>query len=112
DIGKYSREFQDRLRGAAIQVDHSTAGAQEAKRLYRNHPAGYILAYVIAGHHSGLPDFGSPADESSLAARLKKAVPSFEAYKEEVDTSFADEPFGKLPLRPNPRSPAFSIQFF
>jgi len=112
DIGKYSNEFQDRLRGAVIRVDHSTAGAQEAKRLYHGHPVGFILAYVIAGHHSGLPDFGSPADDAALAARLKKAVPPFDAYREEIDISFADEPPGKLPLQANAQSPGFSIQFF
>ena len=49
--------FQLRLRGAPLQVDHSTAGAQEAVRLYG--PAvGRILAYIVAGHHVGLPDFG------------------------------------------------------
>lgn len=112
DIGKYSQEFQSRLRGAPIRVDHSTAGAQEALCLYRSHPIGRILAYVIAGHHTGLPDFGSPADESSLAARLRKPVPLYRAYQEEINTSFADVRPGKLPLRPNPQSPGFSVQFF
>ena len=28
DIGKYSAAFQQRIRGSAVSVDHSTAGAQ------------------------------------------------------------------------------------
>lgn len=28
DLGKYSDEFQQRIRGSKIKVDHSTAGAQ------------------------------------------------------------------------------------
>ena len=57
DIGKYSQKFQLRLQGGA-RVDHSTAGAQEA--LVRHH---LHTAFAVAGHHSGLPDGGSPADD-------------------------------------------------
>ncbi|MGB9804841.1 CRISPR-associated endonuclease Cas3'' [Desulfofundulus sp.] len=69
DIGKYSPEFQMRLEGRNIKVDHSTPGAVESEKRYG--PVGRILAYIIAGHHCGLPDWGSVADESSLEARLK-----------------------------------------
>src|SRR5690606_5877137 len=34
DIGKYSEEFQQLLQGRNIHVDHSTAGAKEATKLY------------------------------------------------------------------------------
>lgn len=113
DIGKYSCEFQKRLRGAPIRVDHSTAGAQEAVQLYGdNHPFGRLLAYVIAGHHSGLPDFGSPVDDISLVARLKKPVPAYGDYRREIDTSFAFEKLIKLPVRPIPKHAGFSVQFF
>lgn len=57
DVGKYSDAFQLRLKGGP-KVDHSTAGAQEALR--RGHPQA---SFAIAGHHSGLPDGGSPADD-------------------------------------------------
>src|SRR5690606_28742219 len=63
DIGKYSSAFQQDLRGAAdravhesdlTRTDHSTAGAQLAVREFG--PLGHLLAYPIAGHHSGLLD--------------------------------------------------------
>ena len=54
DIGKYSDAFQHRLDGG-VRVDHSTAGAKEACA----HGVGY-LALAIAGHHGGIPNFGSP----------------------------------------------------
>lgn len=69
DIGKYSTAFQNRLHGGP-RVDHSTAGAQEA--LKRRWPE---LAFAVAGHHSGLPDGGTPLDlpqQSTLMGRNKK----------------------------------------
>ncbi|NLH01218.1 MAG: CRISPR-associated endonuclease Cas3'', partial [Clostridiales bacterium] len=40
DIGKYSDKFQRRIRGSPERVDHSTAGAIEARQLY-NVPAAF-----------------------------------------------------------------------
>lgn len=61
DIGKYSTDFQERIRGRDIRVDHSTAGAYLlSKRLW-------MLSYCVAGHHSGL------LDGLSLIDRLTKA---------------------------------------
>ena len=109
DIGKYSEEFQKRLKGSPLTVDHSTAGAQEAVRLYGD-ALGRILAYVIAGHHAGLPDYGSPADDDSLCRRLHKDLPyRYDAYKREV-TSLPIK--ASLPIRPSSVNPGFSLQFF
>ena len=58
DIGKYSPEFQRRLEGASIRVDHSTAGAREARTLYPRQ-LSRILEYIITGHHGGLLNYGS-----------------------------------------------------
>lgn len=91
DIGKYSDPFQRRLRGEARRVDHSTAGAKEAVAHYGK-ALGMLLAYVIAGHHAGLPDYGSAVDEASLAARLGKEVPNYEAYREEISSLLEVDP--------------------
>jgi CRISPR-associated endonuclease/helicase Cas3 len=54
DLGKYSPDFQARLRDPTKRADHSTAGAVWASRL---HPTwGRLLAHVVAGHHAGLKD--------------------------------------------------------
>src|SRR4051794_18287433 len=68
DLGKFSDDFQTYLLKAASQpdphraeieadparrVDHSTAGAKYATGL---RPFGPLFAYLIAGHHAGLPD--------------------------------------------------------
>lgn len=67
DLGKYKADFQEYIRarsgyerdeadeGGPGKVDHTAAGAIHA--LVRMGPAGRILAYLIAGHHSGLPDW-------------------------------------------------------
>ena len=86
DIGKYSAAFQHRLQGGP-PVDHSTAGAQEAMRA-RNTPA----ALAIAGHHSGLPDFGSrvdTADSCTLLGRIQRQVPDPSGWKQEIHPAAA-----------------------
>jgi len=80
DLGKYSNAFQDYLRSvstpdphgadALLKTDHATAGAQFS--VERDSTLGHILAYVIAGHHSGLLDGRS--DGACQEARLKKAI--------------------------------------
>lgn len=62
DIGKYSDEFQLRLRGGK-KVDHATAGAVEcfgAKALYE--------AICVIGHHGGLPDVGNQKADTTESA--------------------------------------------
>lgn len=81
DLGKYSAEFQRRIKslsgydpdahleGPVGRVDHSTAGAQHAVRQFGVH--GRILAYMIAGHHAGLPDWhASETGGAALKVRL------------------------------------------
>lgn len=68
DIGKYSQEFQKRLEGSNMKVDHSSAGAREVTK-FCNPLQARILQYIIAGHHTGLLNYGSPL--SGLERRLK-----------------------------------------
>jgi CRISPR-associated endonuclease/helicase Cas3 len=68
DVGKYAPAFQARLRGGG-KVDHATAGAREALRLYEQR-VGHLLTYGIAGHHGGLPDGGE--GDGGLLERLRR----------------------------------------
>lgn len=82
DLGKYRPAFQDYIRtrsgfekeNAHIEgtgrVDHSTAGAVHAVDEL-GEGAGRLLAYLIAGHHAGLPDWNG--DNASLFQRLEDA---------------------------------------
>lgn len=84
DIGKYSEDFQNRLKGGA-KVDHSTAGAYEAFKEKK-----MIESFCIAGHHAGLPDggFRSDYEGGSLYARINRAkqgdISNYDAWKEEI----------------------------
>ncbi len=86
DIGKYSPKGQKRQRDPehTAKVDHSSAGAQEARR--RGDP---MAAFAVAGHHGGLPDRGgkSAADDGTLFARLNKPLSGGDdpsAWKQEI----------------------------
>lgn len=78
DVGKSSEAFQEYLSlGADSQssenlpkTDHSTAGAQYA--VNKEGILGFLLAYIVSGHHSGLLD--GISDYSSLEKRLQKQV--------------------------------------
>jgi CRISPR-associated endonuclease/helicase Cas3 len=55
DIGKHGDAVQKRLRGSREFADHKSEGACFAIERYGN-VFGKLLAYVIFGHHNGLPD--------------------------------------------------------
>lgn len=71
DIGKYTDEFQRRITGEAIRVDHATRGAMIAIEHYQS--LGHILAYGIAGHHAGLANGVGDGERTALTERLKGA---------------------------------------
>lgn len=81
DLGKYQQGFQEYIRTASGyeahietapgRIDHSTAGAIHAYQQFGL--KGRILAYLIAGHHTGLLDWQSDtAGQKALAQRLEK----------------------------------------
>ncbi|MCE5228992.1 CRISPR-associated helicase Cas3' [bacterium] len=55
DIGKYQGAFQQRLTNNSIHCEHSGAGA--ALAVERSKELGIPLAFVIAGHHTGLSNW-------------------------------------------------------
>jgi len=89
DIGKYSKEFQAKLRGENLQtVDHSTAGALALQDVCKPHIAK-LLAYTVAGHHTGLQNYGNV--ETGLASRLfSKSLPDYSAYKTDINTDIEE----------------------
>jgi CRISPR-associated endonuclease/helicase Cas3 len=108
DIGKYSPEFQRRLDGSNIRVDHSTAGAQEARKLYGTFQSR-ILEYIITGHHGGLLNYGST--ECGLEDRLSKPfLPDYSAYKNEIVTPDLNE--FRPRLTPTHNRMGFTISFY
>lgn len=89
DLGKCRPAFQQRIRDVsgfereeshvegAGRVTHSTAGALQA--IHDLKSFGVCLAYGIAGHHAGLPDwYGEQTGQSCLAFRLKQAEQEYQ----------------------------------
>lgn len=88
DLGKYREPFQKYIRDqtgferenahveqGAGRVTHSTAGAVHA--LHRLGPVyGHILAYIIAGHHAGLPDW--LGGRGGLSFRLRESETEYQ----------------------------------
>lgn len=92
DIGKYMDEFQKRIRGAQIRVEHSMCGAIAAGELFPN-VMGLMIQFCIAGHHSGLPDAGFPNDTAELGTlygRLKREFSDYSEYKRELEIPSVD----------------------
>jgi CRISPR-associated endonuclease/helicase Cas3 len=118
DLGKFSAEFQSYLRtvgGAdahleerpeiAAKVDHSTAGSQQSAKEFKLF--GTLLAYMIAGHHAGLPNGRDPTT-ACLEERLRKKVPT---YQNAPKTLLG---LGKEPLHTPPRAltSGYALGFF
>lgn len=83
DSGKATADFIKRLEGSNAKVDHSTFGARLAQE--NAGKLGLLLAYIVAGHHGGLPDGGE--QEGELHYRLKhNKVPPDVALIPETDT--------------------------
>ena len=102
DFGKYSPEFQNRVRGESAPAPHSVFGAKKALEQYNDPYIGRAVAWCVAGHHSGLADYGD------MKAKLNAALPLPE--KAPRDDGFSTPP---PPQYPNLiRSPdAFSAHF-
>jgi CRISPR-associated endonuclease/helicase Cas3 len=113
DIGKYSQAFQKRLRGSKRLVDHATAGAREIIQLFPGNPFAEILSYCIAGHHSGLPDYGDATDlpgaPTLLARREKKQLEDYSVYRTEIEPG--PLPSRPIQIKPFPDHHGFSVSF-
>lgn len=84
DIGKYTDEFQRRIAGDAVRVDHATRGAMLAVERYG--ALGHLLAYGIAGHHAGLANGADAGERTALRDRLRGIglPPLLDRWKQEI----------------------------
>jgi CRISPR-associated endonuclease/helicase Cas3 len=105
DAGKACNAFEQRLEGSSLRVDHSTFGAQLARK--NAGKLGLLLSYLIAGHHGGLPNGGE--QEGELHYRLKhNKVPADMTLLPEGDIRQELA----LPFRPDKDFCGFSLSFF
>ncbi|MDG9927791.1 MULTISPECIES: CRISPR-associated endonuclease Cas3'' [unclassified Pseudomonas] len=108
DLGKYTEEFQRRIAGDAIRVDHATRGAMLAVERYG--ALGQLLAYGIAGHHAGLANGREAGERTALGDRLKGLdLPRLlEAWQAEIELPERLQP---PPLKPRPERGFFQLAF-
>jgi len=114
DLGKGTLPWQAFLRHANGVVDefaefyegHPTHADVGAHWLFENsEQAGKLLAYCVAGHHGGLPNW-SDSSQSALESRLKKKHPAVQ-----LPISIPDFP-SDLPFVPEGNRLGFQLQFF
>ena len=94
DIGKYALNFQKRLDDDKVKFSHAACGALEYKKFAdKNDAFAPLMEYCIAGHHTGLMDGGTVADNSdspTLNGILKRADEytgdsDYSAYATEIE---------------------------
>lgn len=112
DYGKASQKFQDKIDPELHvnpQVDHSTAGAQFLVEQY-GEQIGVLLAYIVAGHHGGLPN-GKDEHESSLSRRLKKSVEEYRSRIPAIPLPEKILPTDFMPVKARGNLNPYSLHF-
>lgn len=110
DLGKYTDEFQRRISGDAIRVDHATRGAIVA--VERFGALGQLLAYGIAGHHAGLANGREGVERTALRDRLKGVDLPVLLGQWQAEISLPEP--GRLlppPIKPRPERNFFQLAF-
>jgi CRISPR-associated endonuclease/helicase Cas3 len=129
DLGKLSEEFQCYLRSAGAEsadagaedeatpgkrTDHSTFGARFVEQAVGKIP-GQLLAFCIAGHHTGLPDETS-SDDTAQRSTLRYKLDAAKYPIPAVMMPDVTLPVLKtLPFKPSPKGRVefpFQIAFF
>lgn len=94
DTGKYALKYQWRLDDDNIKFSHAACGALEYKKFAdKNDCFAPLMEYCIAGHHTGLMDGGTVADNSdspTLSGTLKReneytGESDYSAYATEIE---------------------------
>lgn len=104
DLGKYSVEFQQYIRGAGGRTDHASIGAQHAVAQFG--AMGRVIAYLIAGHHSGLPDWDS---DEEMTASLKQRLAKTELIERLQHVSIQKGLLKQSLPKERPKSPASEL---
>lgn len=91
DLGKYDPDFQRRLEGADIRVEHSSAGARILREITTgdDKAMAQIIGYAILGHHAGLPDRHNATDDS-FDVRIDRPLRIDDAWRQEIVEEASD----------------------
>jgi len=99
DLGKYQVEFQAKLGGEQIFVEHSGTGAALAFQKFKD--SGIPLAFGIGGHHAGLANW--VVSGSGLPTPLKERLSENQERLKRVLTDIPSSLTNQLP----PEMPTF-----
>ncbi len=112
DLGKVKPEFQAKLRGQKNSVSHSGEGALYLREHYK--ALGGLLAYCVAGHHTGLPNGAINSTKGSPSTPLLERLNSGTAIQFPVESCPLE--INKLtvpdPLKNIEGNGLFEAQFF
>lgn len=88
DLGKYQRNFQDRIRGSNLKVDHATLGAKKLIEEWGD--LGRLFGMIISGHHTGLKDsgVGSNFGDDTYSSRINNYIGQEIDCEDEIDVKF------------------------
>ena len=99
DLGKIANGFQKKLYNTngleyedetASAVNHSGAGAAYAEEAFKG-PIGRTLAYLVMGHHAGLPDYiEDKTGNAALRVRMKEAKENLNEIRTDIILFVAD----------------------
>lgn len=110
DLGKYTEEFQQRLKGKYPRVDHATWGARIACEHYG--ALGKLLAYGIAGHHAGLANGRDSEKRRCLTDRMKTELPRLlPDWQREIELPRVGALGPPERFKPHPNRPQFQLGF-
>lgn len=116
DLGKWTLPWQAYLRHANKIVDefvqfyegHPSHAAVGAQWLFKHsEQAGKLLAYCIAGHHGGLPNWSDPSSITALEAKLQADLPDLQQ-----SLPSPDFPQSFPVANPETERLGFQLQFF
>ena len=119
DTGKYALKYQWRLDDDNIKFSHAACGALEYKKFAdKNDCFAPLMEYCIAGHHTGLMDGGTDADNSdspTLSGTLKRGNEytgdsDYSAYATEIEFASLTQEEITPPLN-ELRSPNDPVEF-
>lgn len=95
DLGKYTEDFQRRISGESLRVDHATWGAIVAHKRYGD--LAHLVTYAIAGHHAGLANGIENGERTSLKERMRECAlpPLSPDWQQDIQlpASLGDVPF-------------------
>jgi CRISPR-associated endonuclease/helicase Cas3 len=96
DLGKFKPQFQARIRGEQVQVEHAGVGAALAAS---KGGLGQAIAFVIAGHHAGLANRAAQGDSTqlSLRERLAKNLPELQRLSPTIPADLVNRPLPTVP---------------